>query len=57
MDEGPVVDYVPPPKLVAATPPFDARFDGSCSGCTFPVSIGQQIVRMSDDSYRHRDCA
>lgn len=55
MDEGLLP---PPPRPQAATPmgaPFRARYAGTCRGCTFGISEGEVIVRMSDDTYRHYD--
>lgn len=34
---------------------FVSRYDGNCSGCSFYITAGELIVRMSDDTYRHAD--
>jgi hypothetical protein len=53
MDEG---NIPPPPPLTRDGWPFPARMDGStCTGCRFPIAVGERIVRMSDGTYRHVD--
>lgn len=50
----------PPPRpapLEAEGWVITATFPGHCRGCNLPIDVGQQIRRMSDDSYRHQDCA
>jgi hypothetical protein len=36
---------------------FRAVYDGECRACGLPIYIGQQIVRMTDDTYQHAVCA
>lgn len=36
---------------------FIARRDGHCPGCNLPISEGDHIAKMSDETYRHRWCA
>lgn len=52
---------VAPPKPGAVAPivgmhVFIASFAGHCSDCEFPIKVGENIARMSDGTYRHRDC-
>jgi hypothetical protein len=34
-----------------------ARFGGQCGECNLPIYMGQHIAKMSDDTYRHYECA
>lgn len=43
-----------PAPTIEAT--FTARFDGYCQGCHLPVSKGQRIHKLSNDTYRHEGC-
>lgn len=43
----------PPPPPRRKGWPFPARFEGTCSGCGFPIVDGEKIVLMVDDTYRH----
>lgn len=33
-----------------------ARYSGECRDCGLPISLGQVISRLSDDSYCHYGC-
>jgi hypothetical protein len=37
------------------SPPFLARYDGTCPGCGFDIAVGQQ-VRFVDDLVAHVGC-
>lgn len=50
MDEG---NIAPPRKIKREGWPFVAGYEGTCSGCKFPMSPGELIVRMADATYRH----
>lgn len=45
---------LPPRATIEAT--FSAKFEGDCRGCNLPISKGQIIHRLSDDSYMHQGC-
>lgn len=55
MDEGVMA---PPPALPKrAGWPFVAQLEGTtCSGCHVTVDVGEKILRMDDDTYRHLAC-
>lgn len=55
MDEGNIAPVRREPVTVEAR--FPARFPGQCPGCNLAIHEGEQIVRMSDDTYRHGRCA
>jgi hypothetical protein len=44
-----------PPSIVKG--PFRASYDGQCSGCDFPIEIGQRIAQMTTGGYVHWECA
>lgn len=45
-----------PAPVTVASGSFHAQYDGDCRPCGFPIHVGQQIVRLSDDSHVHLDC-
>lgn len=48
----------PPPKdPVTVRFAFIASYDGHCPGCNLPISAGQRILALSNDSYVHEGCA
>lgn len=53
MDEGllPTPPRAQPPRPTG--PQIAARYAGTCTGCGLPIHEGEQIVRMTDDTYRH----
>ena len=47
----------PRPALVVESAAFPARYPGHCNGCNLEIHEDQLIVRMSDETYRHRGCS
>lgn len=49
----------PKPRPVAVTveATFEARYAGQCPACNLPITVGQTICRLSDESYVHQDCS
>lgn len=56
MNEGNLPPAPKPEQPRVLGGPFAARFDGQCSDCNTGIHRGQQIVRMSNDTYRHALC-
>lgn len=45
-----------PPEKATVEYLLRARYDGHCNGCNLPISVGQPIAKMSDETYRHESC-
>ena len=56
-DDGLGAEPIAPPSTERASRVFVARHPGRCHGCEFPISVGDRIVYMTDDTTRHEDCA
>jgi len=57
MEDGNLDPPPPPPTPDVAAWMGWARYDDHCDGCNLAVHVGQQIVRMTDDTYQHFACA
>lgn len=57
MDEGNLPPAPRPPAPTVVGWAIGARFPGHCRGCNLAIHEGQQIVRMTDDTYRHEVCS
>jgi len=36
---------------------FDARYETTCRECDEPIRVGARAAKMSDETYRHKECA
>lgn len=57
MLDGPVAPPKRAPRVAVVGVPSPARFPGHCNGCNLPICVGDAIVRLSNDTYRHERCA
>jgi hypothetical protein len=54
MADGPVVPPPPPrPPSPTVASRLTARFSQRCGGCDDPIHAGDEIARMTDNTYRH----
>lgn len=56
-DDGIGAAPVPPPSTERGSRVFPAQHPGRCHGCEFPITPGDRIVYMTDDTTRHEECA